>query len=131
MLSKYGFAKQYLKDSFQDNCSSGMIYFPINDSADFPCVIREKAEEIIDNLIGTYEKESGNTLDLSNFSLDARIEIFFDQENIPIENIGIFIGGIDDDLVLEQNMKITPENMLYGLFKSYFLSRIEKTLFEK
>lgn len=130
MLSKYEFKKQNITNSFQDRESDGFFYFPINDSVDFPKFIREKAEELINELIETYEKENGKIFDSSKFYLDARIEVYFNQDRIPIENICIFIDNIEGDLGFEKNMQITPENTLYyALFKSYFVAQLEKVLF--
>lgn len=129
MLSKYGFKKQYLKNSFQDCGSSNVIYFPVNDSEDFPNVIRERVEETIDILINTYEKETGCTLDLSKLTLEARINVYFDSDVLPIRNISILMHN--GDFELAQNIHIVCQDSLYEPIKKYFLYQIGKELFDK
>lgn len=133
MIEKYGFMEQYAKNSFQDNCNTGIIYFPVDDSESFPCVIRDKAEELIDDLIFTYENENGNPLDLSKLRLNARIEVYLSCQNIPVSNISVIIANDygDDELWMNKDAEIKHGDILYKPFKEYFMKQLEKSLFEE
>lgn len=129
MLSKYGFKKQYLKNSFQDCSSSNVIYFPINDSRDFPNGVRNRAEELIDILINSYEKDKECNLDLSELCLEARINVYFDRDVMPRSDITIFIYDEDGYIELDESIQITRQDILYEPIKKYFLYQIGKALF--
>ena len=102
MLSKYGFKKQYLKNSFQDCSSSNVIYFPINDSRDFPNGVRNRAEEL---------------------------NVYFDRDVMPRSDITIFIYDEDGYIELDESIQITRQDILYEPIKKYFLYQIGKALF--
>lgn len=131
MLSKYYFREQYTENSFRDDSSSGMIYFPITDAEDFPSAIRNKAEEMIDDLISAYEKENKCVLDLLTLRLNARIEVYFNQKNIPVSNISVIISNDygDDELWINKDVEIKHGDILYEPFKKYFLQQLESILF--
>lgn len=133
MLSKYNFGQQYTKNSFQDDCSSGMIYFPITDTEDFSSAIRDKTEELIDDLISAYEKENNCVLDLSRLCLNARMEVYFNQENTTMRDIRVMIEGNynEDYLWLDKSINIVCGDILHEPFKKYFMQQLESILFEE
>ena len=86
-------------------------------SREFPSIIRDKAEELIDILINPYENEMGCILDLSEIYLEARINVHFNRDVTPSSNLSIFIHD-DGYLELEQNIQITCQDILYEPSKS-------------
>lgn len=122
MLSQYQFKKVYDMKSFQEETPSP-ISFPINDSADFPSEVREKAEELIDEII-----HDNSLQDLSKLSLDARIQVCFNNEGSTTLNISVFITD-DRDLCLQKDTAVHNGDPLYESVRKYFMQQLEKTLF--
>ncbi len=128
MLSEYGFKELSTANSFEDRCSSDIIYFPIDDSESFPMGIREKAEELINELIGT--GRNGSELDLSESCLEARVEVYFSKDNIPVSNISVLIAvGNDAGFWLDKEYEVGKDDSLYEPFKKHILRQLEKCLF--
>lgn len=131
MLSRYQFKEVYDLNSFQEDASNP-IFFPVSDNEDFPGEIREKAEEMIDSLIAAYEKENNCALDLSKLRLNARVEVYFNQDNKPIGNISVVMvsdNSEDPDLWIENDIDIYYGDDLYEPLKKYFMQQLEKVLF--
>ena len=122
MLSQYQFKKVYDMKSFQEETPSP-ISFPINDSADFPSEVREKAEELIDGII-----HDNSLQDLSKLSLDARIQVCFNNEGSPTLNISVFITD-DLDICIQKDVAVNNGDPLYESVRKYFMQQFEKTLF--
>lgn len=122
MLSKYQFKKVYGMNSFQEETPSP-ISFPINDSAEFPGEVREKAEELIDGII-----QDNSLQDLSKLSLDARIQVCFNNEGLPVLNISIFITD-DLDICIQKDVAVHNGDPLYEPLRRYFMQQLEKALF--
>ena len=122
MLSRYQFKKvndlKFLHEEIPDSIS-----FPVNDSAEFPGEIRERAEEIIDGII-----RDNSLLDLSNLALDARIQVSFNDEGVPSLNISVFITD-DLDLCILEDVTIHNGDLLYEPVRKYFMQQLEKALF--
>ena len=122
MLGKYQFKKVYGMNSFQEETPSP-ISFPINDSAGFPGEVRDKAEELIDGLI-----HDNSLQDLSKLSLDARIQVCFNNEGSPVLNISVFITD-DRDLCIQKDIAVHNGDPLYEPVRKYFMQQLEKVLF--
>ena len=122
MLGRYQFRKVYDLKSFQEE-RPNPISFPISDSAEFPVEIRERAEEIIDKII-----HDNSLLDLSNLTLDVRIQVSFNDEGVPSLNISVFITD-DLDLSILEEVTIHDGDPLYEPVRKYFMQQLEKALF--
>lgn len=122
MLSRYHFKKVNDLKSFQEEIPNS-ISFPVNDSAEFPSEVREKAEEIIDGIIRDY-----SLLDLSKLTLDARIQVSFNDEGLPSLNISVFIAD-DLDLSILEEVALHDGDLLYEPVRKYFMQQLEKALF--
>ena len=122
MLSRYQFKKVNDLKSLQEEFPNS-ISFPVNDSAEFPSEVREKAEEIIDGIIRDY-----SLLDLSNLTLDVRIQVSFNDERVPSLNISVFITD-DLDLSILEDVTIHNGDPLYEPIRKYFMQQLEKALF--
>lgn len=122
MLDKYQFNKVYDLKSFQEE-TPNPISFPVNDSADFPGEVREKAEELIDGII-----HDNSLQDLSKLSLDARIQVCFNNEGSPVLNISVFITD-DRDLCIQKDIAVHNGDPLYEPVRKYFMEQLEKALF--
>lgn len=131
MINTYQFERVEDQNCFEDG-TTNMIYFPVADSPDFPKVIRDKAKEMIDSMIYTYEKENNCKLDLSKLCLNARIIAFVGNNgNWSYEIAVVISGNIEefDDIWIERSYAISQDNLLYAQFKAYFMEQLEKRLF--
>lgn len=122
MLSRYQFKKVNDLKSFQEEIPNS-ISFPVNDSAEFPGEVRERAEEIIDGII-----HDNSLQDLSKLTLDARIQVSFNDEGVPSLNISVFITD-DLDLCILEEVTIHNGDSLYEPVRKYFMWQLEKVLF--
>ena len=122
MLSRYQFKEVNDLKSFQEEIPNS-ISFPVNDSAEFPSEVRERAEEIIDGII-----RDNSLLDLSELALDVRIQVSFNDEGVPSLNISVFITD-DLDLSILEEVTIRNVNPLYEPVRKYFMQQLEKALF--
>lgn len=122
MLSRYQFKKVNDLKSLQEDIPNS-ISFPVNDSAEFPREIRERAEEIIDGII-----HDNSLLDLSNLTFDARIQVSFNDEGVPSLSISVFITD-DLDLSILEEVAIHNGDPLYEPVRKYFMQQLEKALF--
>ena len=123
-MSKYKFEEIERQDCFEDGVND-ILYFPITDSKDFPLEIREKAKEIIDRIVHTYD------LDTSKLRLNARLIVFSDTNGKWSNEISIVISdsSVFDDTWIEENYSIKHDDPLYKPFKAYFMEQLEKKLF--
>ena len=130
MLSNYNFEKIDKQNFFEDGVSN-ILYFPITDSEDFPREIRDKAENIIDGMINTYEMDNNCKLDLLQLHLNARIVVFIDKSGKGSKEISIVISGssISDDIWIEGEYSIEDGDSLYKPFRAYFIKQLEEKLF--
>lgn len=126
MISNYRFEDIEIQNSFEEGVTD-MIYFPVTDSEDFPMVIREKTEEIIDNIIHTHK------LDISKLRLNARIIVYSDADCNWLNEISVLISDYYsalDDAWIEEEYSIGQEDPLYVPLKAYVMKQIEKILFQ-
>lgn len=130
MLSKYKFGKIDRQNCFEDGVSN-ILYFPITDSEDFPQEIRDKAENIIDGMINTYEVDNNYKLDLNRLHLNMRMVVFIDKSGKWSKEISIVISGISisDDIWIEGEYSIEDGDSLYKPFRAYFMKQLEEKLF--
>ena len=132
MINIYQFGRVEDQNCFEDG-ETNMIYFPvITDSPDFPKAIRDKAEEMIDSMIHTYETDNNCKLDLSKLCLNARIIAFVGNGgNWSYEIAVVMAGNIEefDDIWIERSYAISRDDLLYAQFKVYFMEQLEKKLF--
>lgn len=122
-MNIYHFSKVETVNSFDDGFTD-ILYFPITESTVF--TIRNKAEELINEIIYNYKKNTGFNIDTSKFYLDARM-ISFKNTNGLIEN-EIIISD-EEDLIFEKEYKVIPSDELYIPFKTYFMEQLEKICF--
>lgn len=122
MLSRYQFKEVNDLKSFQEEIPNS-ISFPVNDSAEFPAEVRERAEEIIDGII-----RDNSLQDLSELALDVRIQVSFNDEGVPRLNISVFITD-DLDLSILEEVTIRNVDPLYEPIRKYFMWQLEKALF--
>lgn len=122
MLGRYQFRKVYDLKSFQEE-KPNPISFPIDDSAEFPAEIRERAEEIIDGMI-----RDNSLQDLSKLTLDVRIQVGFNDEGLPGLSISVFITD-DFELCILKDVVINNGDPLYEPIRKYFMQQLEKALF--
>lgn len=119
-------------EPFEDGATN-MIYFPvITDSQDFPKMIRDKAEEMIDSMIHAYKTENNCKLDLSKLCLNARIISFVGNGgNWSYEIAVVISSNIEEpyDVWIERSYAISRDDFLYEQFKVYFMEQLEKKLF--
>ena len=118
MIGNYKFKEVDERNCFDDGEHSA-LYFPVNDSMDFPREIRDKTKEIIDSIISAYELENNCTLDLSRLRLDARIEAFKDNNGNWSSAILVVITGDTSfrDTWIEGEYIISRNDPLYMRFK--------------
>lgn len=122
MLSRYQFKKVNDLKSFQEEIPNS-ISFAVNDSAEFPGEVSGRAEEIIDGII-----RDNSLLDLSELTLDVRIQVSFNDEGVPSLNISVFITD-DLDLSILEEVTIRNVDPLYEPVRKYFMQQLEKALF--
>lgn len=133
MINTYQFGRVENLDCFEDDITN-IVYFPVTDSLDFPKPIRDKAEEMIDSMIHTYETENNCRLDLSKLCLNARIIAFVGNNGNWTYEIAVVISGNMeefDDIWIERSYAISRDDLLYVQFKAYFMEQLEKTLFRE
>lgn len=133
MINTYQFGRVENLDCFEDDITN-IVYFPVTDSPDFPKSIRDKAEELIDSMIHTYETENNYKLDLSKLCLNARILAFVGNNgNCTCEMAVVISGNIEeiDDIWIERSYAISRDDLLYVQFKAYFMEQLEKKLFRE
>lgn len=133
MINTYQFGRVENLDCFEDDITN-IVYFPVTDSLDFPKPIRDKAEEMIDSMIHTYETENNCRLDLSKLCLNARILTFVGNNGNWTYEIAVVISGNMeefDDIWIERSYAISRDDLLYVQFKAYFMEQLEKTLFRE
>lgn len=126
MISNYRFEDIEMQNSFEEGVTD-MIYFPVTDSEDFPMVIREKTEEIIDNIIHTHK------LDISKLRLNARIIVYSDADCNWLNEISVLISDYYsalDDAWIEEEYSIGQEDPLYVPLKAYVMKQIGEILFQ-
>lgn len=126
MISNYRFEDIEMQNSFEEGVTD-MIYFPVTDSEDFPMVIREKTEEIIDNIIHTHK------LDISKLRLNARIIVYSDANGDWLNEISVLISDYYsalDDAWIEEEYSIGQEDPLYVPLKAYVMKQIGEILFQ-
>lgn len=124
-MNIYHFSKVETVNSFDDGFTD-ILYFPITESTVF--TIRNKAEELINEIIYNYKKNTGFNIDTSKFYLDARM-ISFKNTNGLIENEISVIISDEEDLFFEKEYKVIPSDELYIPFKTYFMEQLEKICF--
>ena len=129
MLNEYRFGTVENLNCFEDE-TIDILYFPITDSDNFPCGIKEKAEELIKEIINDYEKK-GCKLDISALRLNARIISFFDNHKEWKNEISVLVADDMWDICTEKTYAISPDNGLYESFKKYFMEQLESKLFPK
>lgn len=122
MLSRYQFKKVNDLKSFEEEIPNS-ISFPVNDFAEFPSEVRERAEEIIDGII-----RDNSLQDLSKLTLDVRIQVSFNDEGVPGLNISVFITD-DLDLCILEEVALHDGDPLYEPVRKYFMQQLEKALF--
>lgn len=133
MINLYQFGRVEDLNCFEDGATN-IVYFPVTDSPDFPKSIRDKAEELIDSMIHTYETENNCKLDLSKLCLNARILTFVGNSgNWSYEIAVVISGNIEeiDDIWIERSYAISWDDLLYVQFKAYFMEQLEKKLFRE
>lgn len=133
MIITYQFGRVEDLNCFEDDITN-IIYFPVTDSLDFPKPIRDKAEEMIDSMIHTYEMENNCKLDLSKLCLNARIIAFVGNDGNWLYEIAVVMAGnIEeiDDIWIERSYAISWDDLLYAEFKAYFMEQLEKKLFRE
>ena len=131
MINTYQFGRVEDLNCFEDGATN-ILYFPVADSPDFPKVIRDKAEEMIDSMVHTYETENNCKLDLSKLCLNARIIAFVGNNgNWSYEIAVVISGNIEElyDVWSERSYAISRDDLLYAQFKAYFMEQLEKKLF--
>lgn len=131
MINTYQFGRVEDQNCFEDGATN-MIYFPVTDSPDFPKAIRDKAEEMIDSIVHTYETENNCKLDLSKLCLNARIIAFVGNNGNWLYEIAVVISSNIEELYdvwIERSYAISQDNLLYAQFKAYFMEQLEKKLF--
>ena len=131
MINIYQFERVEDQNCFEDGATN-IIYFPVVDSPDFPKVIRDKAEEMIDSIVHTYETENNCKLDLSKLCLNARIIAFVGNNgNWSYEIAVVISSNIEElyDVWIERSYAISQDDLLYEQFKAYFMEQLEKKLF--
>lgn len=132
MINTYQFGRVEDINCFEDDITN-IVYFPVTDSPDFPKSIRNKAEELIDSMIHTYEAENNCKLDLSKLCLNTRIIAFAGNNGNWIYEIAVVISGNMeefDNIWIEKSYAISRYDLLYVQFKAYFLEQLEKKLFK-
>lgn len=133
MISTYQFGRVEDLDCFEEEITNN-VYFSVKDSPDFPKAIRDKAEEMIDSMIHTYEAENNRKLDLSKLCLNARIIAFVGNNGNWTYEIAVVIAGNieeSDDIWIERSYAISRDDFLYVQFKAYFMEQLEKKLFRE
>ena len=130
MISGYGFGKTERQNCFEDG-TVNTLYFPVMDSDGFPPEIRSKTGEIIENMLRAYEAENGCELDLSALCLNARMVVFMDKTGKWSYETAVVISGKSgcDDVWIEEDYSIKPEDHLYEIFRRYFMEQLESNLF--
>lgn len=131
MINKYQFGRIEDLSCFDDGVTN-IVYFPVTDSADFPKVIRDKAEEMIGSIIHVYETDNHCKLDLPKLCLNARIIAFVGNNGDWIYEIAVVVSGNVEEFDegwIESNYSISRNDPLYVQFKVYFMEQLEKKLF--
>ena len=130
MISEYMFGKTERQNCFEDG-TVNTLYFPVMDSDGFPKGIRDKTEKIIENMIYDYEMENQCNLDLSALCLNARMVVFMDKTGKWSYEMAVMISGKSgcDDVWIEEDYSIKPEDHLYEIFRRYFMEQLESNLF--
>lgn len=121
MFDKYKFEEIEAQNCFEHGVVD-ILYFPITNKNDFPKEIRDKAEEMINDMIQTYK------LDISQMRLNARIIVFCDKEGSWKKEISIVIAddGIGD--LIEKSYSVECRDALYKPFKEHFMKQLENLL---
>ncbi|MDE6740395.1 MAG: hypothetical protein K2K07_15030 [Lachnospiraceae bacterium] len=131
MINTYQFGCVEDQNCFEDGATN-MIYFPVTDSPDFPKAIRDKAKEMIDSMVHTYETENNCKLDLSKLCLNARIIAFVGNNRRWSYEIAVVISSNIEELYdvwIERSYAISRDDLLYVEFRAYFMEQLEKKLF--
>ena len=130
MISGYEFGKTEIQDCFEDG-TVNTLYSPVMDSVDFPKGIRDKTEAIIENMIYNYETENNCNLDLSAMCINAKLDVFMNKTGKWSYEIAVVISGKSgcDDVWIEEDYSIKPEDHLYEIFRRYFMEQLESNLF--
>lgn len=125
MLNRFKFEKIEEQDCFGHGAIN-TLYFPVTDSEDFPQGIRQKAEEIIDRIVHTYE------LDISKLCLCARMVVYSDRDGKWVDEISVVMSDCSafDDTWIEEDYSIGYDDSLYEPFKAYVMKRLEEILFQ-
>lgn len=116
--------------NYFENGVTDIIYFPVKTTPDFPAIIMEKINEMITNMLCTYQKENNCTLDITELHIDARMENFINQEHEHQNLLCIVItSNTDDEVWMEEDYSISTSDLLYETFKEYFMKQLGQSLF--
>ena len=129
LFNKYGFRTVENSNCFEDE-TVDILYFPITDSADFPCDIRTKAEELIKEIILEFEL-NGCKLSILDSRLNARIISYMDSNKEWKNEISVLVASDDIDMWTEKTYIVNQNDGLYQSFKTYFMEQLENRLFTK
>lgn len=105
---------------------NNIFYFPIPDSEDIPQEVREKAEQLIDQVVHTHK------LDTSKLHLNVRMVVFSVSNGKWSNEISIVISDgdtCDNGIWVEKEYSIGHEDSLYESFKTYIVKQLEEILF--
>ena len=129
-IHKFGEIEE--RDCFEDGIND-ILYFPIKDSEYFPQTIMDKAEKMVNSVIGTYETENSCKLDLSKLRLNARLIVYLDKGGNWSSEISVLISDseISGNIWREECYKVMFEDPLYESFKAYFMEQLENSLFKR
>lgn len=89
------------------------------------------AEEIIDDMVHTYELENNRKLDLLKLCLNARMIVFIDRDGNWTREISVLVSDISgsDDIWIEDSYSVGISDPLYEPFRLYFMKQLEERLF--
>lgn len=124
---------------FQDgNCFTDkyadMLYFPVENKLDFPQVIKNRVNSMLQIMINKYEKDNCITLDIDNLILNARLECYIVPEGKIQHSISITImsnKNYNTEVLIEDEYIVLKDDPMYNEFKMYFMKRLEQELFKE
>lgn len=124
---------------FQDgNCFTDkyadMLYFPVENKSDFPQVIKNRVNSMLQIMINKYEKDNCITLDIDNLILNARLECYIVPEGKIQHSISITImsnKNYNTEVLIEDEYIVLKDDPMYNEFKMYFMKRLEQELFKE
>lgn len=124
---------------FQDgNCFTDkyadMLYFPVENKSNFPEVIKNRVNLMLQKMINKYEKDNYCTLDIDNLILNARLECYIVPEGKIQHSINITImsnKNYNTGVFIEDEYIVLKDDPMYNCFRLYFMKMLEYELFSR